>query len=111
MASHLVLITQDEELDLTMDNTDNEQMDKPVLTMATTTQQAVKNFVVEESIPKKKLVQKDLHGFFKITDLHPKKKIITPKKTNKKKKQRSTKTTRYSTEKPKNNMTMTQIYK
>ena len=80
MTTHPVLITQDEKLDLTMENTDIEQMDKPVLTMATTTQHAMENLVAKESIPKKKLVQKDLHGFFKITDLHPKKKIITPRR-------------------------------
>ena len=63
MASHPVLITQDKEIDVTIDNTDNEQMDEPILTMATTTHQAMENLVVQETTPKKKLVQKSLHGF------------------------------------------------
>ena len=86
MTSHPVLITQDEEIDLTMDNIDNEEMEEPILTMATTNHQVTENLVVQESTPKKKLVQKDLHGFFKILDSLCKKKIVTPKKTNKKKK-------------------------
>ena len=75
MASHPVLITQDEKLDLTMDNTDNEQMDKPVLTMATTTQQAVKNLLLRNPFLRK-LVQKDLHSFLKFQTYIPRRKLL-----------------------------------
>ena len=80
MTSHPVLITQDKEIELTVDNIDNEQMDKPILTMATTTQQAVKNFVVEESILKKNLFKKISMDFLKFQTYIPRRKILPPRR-------------------------------
>ena len=93
----------------TTTKTTAEETEKPVLTMATMTHQAIENLVVQETTPKKNLSNKT-SMIFKIPDSLHKKKIVTPKKTNNKKKKKSTKTTQYSTEKPKENTTMTQIY-
>ena len=81
MTSHPVLITQDEEIDLTMDNTDNEEIGKPILTMATINHQVTENLVVQETTPKKTCPKRPL-WILKILDSLCKKKIVTPKKTN-----------------------------
>ena len=57
MTSHPVLITQNEEI-VTMDNTDNEEMKEPILTIAITTYQVTENLVVQEATPQKKTCSK-----------------------------------------------------
>ena len=63
MTSNPVLITQDEEIDLTIDNRDNEEMEEPILTMATTNHQVTENLVVLETTSKKNLSKKTFMDF------------------------------------------------
>ena len=108
MASLPVVITQDEFIDLTMENTDDENTEKSLDGNATTkTKKGKRKQDSQESTPKKKLIQKDLHDFLTIPKKFPKKKVVSPPK----KKKRSTKTPKKDPlNKPKNNLTLTQDF-
>ena len=107
MASLPVVITQDDFIDLTMENTDDEDMEKSLDGKATTTKKGKGKLDSQESTPKKKLIQKDLHDFLTNPEKFPKKKVVSPPK----KKKRSTKTPKKDPpKKPKNNLTLTQDF-
>ena len=106
MSSLPVLITQDEVIDLTMEDTDDENMEKSHDNISATTQKGKGRLNFQASTPRKKLIQKDLHYFITVQKSTPKKKSGLHK--NKKK---STKKSQYSSKMPANNTTLTQIYK
>ena len=78
MASLPVVITQDDFIDLTMENTDDENMEKSLDGKATTTKKGKGNLDSQEFTLKKKLIQKDLHDFLTNSKKFPKKKVVSP---------------------------------
>ena len=61
MTSLPAVVTQDEVIDLTMENKDNEHMDESLDTMAITAHQSIENLDSQKSTNNKKLVQQDLY--------------------------------------------------
>ena len=81
-----VVITQDEVIDLTMEDTDDENMDKSLHCNSATTHKGKEKLNLQASTPRKKLIQRDLYYFIKVQKSAPKKKSDLYKK-----KKRSTK--------------------
>ena len=107
MASLPVVITQDDFIDLTMENTDDENTEKSLDGKATTTTKKGKGKLDSQESSTKKTHPKDLHDFLTNPEKFPKKKVVSPPK----KKKRSTKTPKKDPpKKPKNNMTLTQDF-
>ena len=102
MASLPAVVTQDEVIDLIMENKNNEHMDESLDTMAITAHQSIENLDSQKSTNKKKLVQQDLYKFLTGPKSIPKKKIVSSPK----KKKKSTK----FFQKPVGNITMTQMF-
>ena len=63
MASLPVIITQDEEVDLTMEDLTIQEEEEEDEIMAITTQEGPENSNFQGSISNKKLVQKDYHSY------------------------------------------------
>ena len=101
-----VVITQDEVIDLTMEDTDDETMDKSLHHNSTTTHKGKEKLNLQASTPSKKLIQKDLYYFIQVQKSTTKKKYDLHKK-----KKKSTKKSKHASKLPMDNTTLTQIYK
>ena len=77
MASLPAVVTQDEVIDLIMENKNNEHMEESLDTMAITAHQSIENLDSQKSTNKKKLVQQDLYKFLTGPKSIPKK-ILSP---------------------------------
>ena len=100
-----MVIIQDEVIDLTMEDTDDENMEKSHDNNSATTKKGKGRLNNQASTPRKKLIQKDLHYFIQVQSLHPRKSLVSTKI------KRNLQKSQYSSKLPADNTTLTQIYK